>query len=163
MNAYVRNLQVQCQADNAVRSDALSILESLGRKPLSGAPEDAALIERNRRLINGTIDSDPVAPYREVTGADVQGRGIDGPFKKDSTIRLHTEYGKTNDPVLLPSAEQYGIRETGLRTEYLSPQGEQELFDRFAVKEMRADPLNEVKTRLNLLTGLSKNITDNKH
>ena len=138
MNAYVRNLQAKRQADNAVRSDALSILEELRQEAASG-PEDAALIERNRRLINGTIDSDPVAPYREVTGADVQGRGIDGPFKKDSTIRLHTEYGKTNDPVLLPSAEQYGIRETGLRTEYLSPQGEQELFDRFA-KEMRADP-----------------------
>ena len=131
MNAYVRNKLAKRQADNAVRRDALSILEELRQEAASG-PEDAALIERNRRLINGTIDNDPVAPYREVTGADVQGRGIDGPFKKDSTIRLHTEYGKTNDPVLLPSAEQYGIRETGLRTEYLSPQGEQELFDRFA-------------------------------
>jgi len=127
VNAYVRNKLAKRQAENATRSDALSILEELRQEAASG-PEDVALIERNRRLINGTIDSDPVAPYREVTGADVQGRGIDGPFKKDSTIRLHTEYGKTNDPVLAPDAEQYGIRETGLRTEYLSPKGAQDLY-----------------------------------
>lgn len=131
MNAYVRNKLAKRQAENATRSDALSILEELRQEAASG-PEDVALIERNRRLINGTIDSDPVAPYREVSGADVQGRGIDGPFKNDSTVRLHTEYGKTNDPVLAPDAEQYGIRETGLRTEYLSPKGAQSLYREWA-------------------------------
>lgn len=131
MNAYVRNKLAKRQAENATRSDALSILEEL-RQQASTGPEDAALIERNRRLINGTIDSDPVAPYRTASGADVQGLGIDGAFKPDSTIRLHTEYGKTNDPVLAPDAEQYGIRETGLKTEYLSPQSTQALYQQWA-------------------------------
>ena len=135
MNAYVRNKVAKRQAENATRSEALSILEEL-RQEASTGPEDAALIERNRRLINGTIDSDPVAPYRQISGSQVQGLGIDGQFKPDSTVRLHTEYGNTNDPVLAPDAEQYGIRETGLKTEYLSPSAEDSLYKEFRKREV---------------------------
>ena len=105
MNAYVRNKLAKRKAQNATRDEALSILEELRQEASVQGTEDLATIERNRRLINGTIDNDPVAPYREVSGASVQGLGIDGAFKPDSTVRLHTEYGKTNDPVLAPDAE----------------------------------------------------------
>ena len=137
MNAYVRNKIAKRQAENATRNDALSILEELRQENTVGN-DDHARIERNRRIINGTIDSDPVAPYNTVRGSEVQGLGIDGPFKPDSDVRIHTEYADTNDPLLDDDVRQYGIRETGIKTEYLSPSAEESLYKEWRQREIQA-------------------------
>ncbi len=133
MNAYVRNKIAKKQGENATRSEALSILEELRQESTVGT-EDLAMIERNRRLINGTIGDIPtaVAPYNTVKGSEVQGLGINGAFKPDSDVRIHTEYADTNDPLLDDDVRQFGLRETGVQTEYLSPGGAQELYRQWA-------------------------------
>ena len=110
-----------------IRSEALSILEGLRQEQI--APDvSPAEIERNRRLVQGTIDITPVAPYNTALGAEVQGLGIDGAFKPDSTVRLHTQYANTGDTVLLPEVAGYGIQPLGIATEYLSPATEAALL-----------------------------------
>ena len=128
--------------DRDIRSEALSILEGLRQEQI--APDvSPAEIERNRRLVQGTIDVTPVAPYNTALGAEVQGLGIDGAFKPDSTIRLHTQYANTGDTVLLPEVAGYGIQPTGLATEYLSPATAQSMYDSWAkLQQATAQQLN---------------------
>ena len=89
MSLQRKNL-ARLAGDRDIRSEALSILEGLRQEQI--APDvSPAEIERNRRLVQGTIDDTLVAPYNTALGAEVQGLGIDGTFKPDSTVRLHTQ------------------------------------------------------------------------
>lgn len=126
------------QTDMAMKEEALSILEGMRQEELAGG-YNPALAERNKRLIMGTIDDSPVAPYNTVRGSEVQGRGIAGPIKPDSNVRIHTEYGNTGDALLDTDVAQYGLRELGVNTEYLSPQTSQQLYSQWA-SQQRADP-----------------------
>jgi len=133
---FLKEIRSNETPDTDLIADALSILEGL-RQEASVGPEDVAITERNRRLINDSINNDPVAPYNTVKGAQVQGLGIDGQFKPDSDVRIHTQYGDTNDTLLDDDVKQFGIRETGVQTEYLSPSAEDNLYKEWRKREIQ--------------------------
>ena len=144
------------KTDMAMKEEALSILEGMRQEELAGV-YDPALAERNNRLIMGTIDDSPVAPYNTVMGNEVQGRGIAGPFQPDSNVRMHTEYGNTGDALLDADAAQYGLRELGINTEYLSPEGAQDLYKRWAAEvqptQRRGDKRQDTVNNFNRFLG----------
>ena len=84
---------------------------------------------RNYELLRLGIDK----PYETRTGAEMQGlgyRGIDGDFKSDSTVRVHRNNLKVDDPLLLSSVGNKSLIDgyQGDATEYLSPAGEAALY-----------------------------------
>lgn len=121
------NKRAAVSRDMAMKEEALAILEGMRQEANAGV-YDPALAERNRRLIMGTIDDTPVAPYNTVKGNQIEGLGIAGQFQPDSDVRIHTEYGNTGDPLLDRSVAQYGLRELGINTEYLTRSGEAALY-----------------------------------
>ena len=131
------NKRAAIQRDMAMKEEALNILESMRQEEMAGV-FDPALVERNRRIINGTIDDSRVAPYNTVKGSQIEGLGIDGPFKPDSDVRVSTVYADTGDPLLDDSVRQYGIRELGVNTEYLSPTTRERLFRQSGKRDQAA-------------------------
>lgn len=117
--------------DMAMKEEALAILEGMRQEASAGA-YDPALAERNKRLIMGTIDDTPVAPYNTVRGNQIKGLGIAGKFQPDSDVRRHTVYADTGDPLLDREVAQYGLKALGINTEYLSPERAQSMYEEWA-------------------------------
>jgi len=107
------------------RQQAIAEVLGIGR-----TPADA---DRVRALLFDGVDTG----YGVRTGAQLQGRGrlgIDGDYKSDSTVRIHRSELDGTDPLLADDVKNRALTDgyLGIETEYLSPKGAQDLYNRWA-------------------------------